>query len=87
MREVRHELQLSQQDVAHLAKLDTSNYGRIERGRSNPNLETLTRIATALDTTVSDLTRYITSEHVSPRDRRVTARTLIEARQNQLTDS
>ncbi|MBT1018088.1 helix-turn-helix transcriptional regulator [Canibacter sp. lx-72] len=83
IREVRHELQLTQQDVAHLSNIDISNYGRIERGKTNPNLETLTRIANALNTTVSDLTKYITSEYTSPKDRRITARHLIEAIEKQ----
>ncbi|MBK0418595.1 helix-turn-helix transcriptional regulator [Leucobacter sp. CSA1] len=80
VREIRLALGISQNDLAELALLHSSNLGKIERGEANPNLDTLTRIATALNTTVSDLTRYVTAEHVAPRERRVTAADLIRAR-------
>ena len=60
--------------------LHASNLGKLERGDANPNLDTLTRVATALETNVSDLTRYVSADHVSPIDRRVTVSDLIEAR-------
>lgn len=80
VRELRTRLGISQQDLAELAFLHPSNLGKLERGAANPNLDTLTRLAVALETTVSDLTCYVSAEHVSPRDRRVTASDLIRAR-------
>lgn len=86
VREIREALNLSQTDLAELSHVDPSNVGKIERGQANPKLDTLTRIATALDTTVSDLVRYVSAEHVAPRERRVTAIDLIRAREEQLRE-
>lgn len=80
VRELRSALGISQQDLADLAMLHASNLGKLERGEANPNLDTLTRVATALETNVSDLTRYVSADHVSPIDRRVTVSDLIRAR-------
>lgn len=63
--------------------MHVSNLGKIERGQANPNLATLTRIATALDTTLADLVRAVRPEHVPERDRRITARDLLHALNNQ----
>lgn len=84
VREVRLALGLSQLDLADLAHVHPSNIGKIERGQANPSLDTLTRIATALDTTVADVVRYVTPDHVGPRERRVSAADLIAARAEQL---
>ncbi len=50
---------LSQEAVAAAAAMDPSQYGRIERGRVDPGLRTVMRIARALDTTPSELLRGI----------------------------
>lgn len=64
---LRARLGLSQSRLAELARLHPSNLGRLERGTSNPNLDTLVRVATALGTTVSELTRSIaTRAHEQP---------------------
>lgn len=86
MKEIRNALNISQLDLAELSHVHPSNMGKIERGQANPSLDTLTRIATALDTTVADLVRYVTPEHVAPRERRVTAADLIRAREAQLRE-
>jgi transcriptional regulator with XRE-family HTH domain len=44
----RTKLALSQEEVAHLAGMNVSNYGKIERGLGNPNFHTLVRIAAVL---------------------------------------
>ena len=59
IRALRAQHGLSQARLAEVALLHPSNLGRLERGLSNPNLDTLVRIATALGTTVSELTRGI----------------------------
>jgi DNA-binding XRE family transcriptional regulator len=50
--ERRLELDLTQKQVAELAGLDQGDVSRIETGRANPTLDTLLRIAHALDARV-----------------------------------
>lgn len=54
MRRIRKERNLSQEDVAGRAGMHVTTYGRIERGESNPPLQTLEKIAKALRTSLSD---------------------------------
>lgn len=84
VRELRADLGISQRDLADLAMLDASNLGKLERGTANPNLDTLARLATVLETNVSDLTRYVAEHHVAPHERRITASDLIRARKQHL---
>jgi transcriptional regulator with XRE-family HTH domain len=49
VREARLALGLSQEDIAHLADMHVTNYGRVERGEANSELHTIVRLATALD--------------------------------------
>ncbi|MCU1514088.1 MAG: family transcriptional regulator [Microbacteriaceae bacterium] len=44
----RTRLALSQEEIANLAGMNVSNYGKIERGLGNPNFITLVRIAAVL---------------------------------------
>ena len=55
----RRALGLSQDAVAAAATMDQSQYSRIERGRVDPSIRTLTRVARALRTTPSELLRGI----------------------------
>ncbi|WP_158865572.1 helix-turn-helix domain-containing protein [Leifsonia sp. AG29] len=55
VREARIALGRSQEEIAHLAGMHVTNYGRIERGEANSELTTIVRIATALDTDPADL--------------------------------
>ena len=48
VKEQRRLIALSQDDVAHLAGMNVSNYGKIERGLSNPTFHTVVRIAAVL---------------------------------------
>jgi transcriptional regulator with XRE-family HTH domain len=48
VRAQRRIIALSQDDVAHLAGMNVSNYGKIERGLSNPTFHTIVRIAVVL---------------------------------------
>jgi transcriptional regulator with XRE-family HTH domain len=50
VRDARLALGLSQEDIAHLADMHVTNYGRVERGEANSELHTIVRLATALDT-------------------------------------
>jgi transcriptional regulator with XRE-family HTH domain len=55
----RRALGLSQDAVAAAAMMDQSQYSRIERGRVDPSIRTLTRVAGALRTTPAELLRGI----------------------------
>ena len=55
LRERRRELRLSQIDLAQRAGLEQAHISQLERGKLNPNLGTLAKIAEALDTTPSAL--------------------------------
>src|SRR6478736_3767533 len=49
VREARIALGMSQEDIANLADMHVSNYGRVERGEANSELHTIVRLATALN--------------------------------------
>lgn len=66
VRELRQDHGLSQQALAERAQVHASNLGKIERGLANPSIETIVRLARALDTSVSVLTEYITAPRLSP---------------------
>lgn len=66
LRERRLALSLNQEDVAHLAGLNVSNYARIDRGNGNPTFYTLIRLATVLGLAPSDLLLGFTSEQLPP---------------------
>jgi transcriptional regulator with XRE-family HTH domain len=57
---------LSQEAVAAAALMDQSQYSRIERGRVDPSIRTLTRVAVALGTTPSELLRGIAEDRPGP---------------------
>lgn len=84
VRELRQALGISQQDLADLAQLHATNLGKLERGRANPRLDTLARLAVALDTSIADIVRDVTPDDVVPKKRRVTAADLIRARNAEL---
>jgi transcriptional regulator with XRE-family HTH domain len=48
IRDQRTKLALSQEEIAHLADMNGSNYGKIERGLGNPNFHTILQIAAVL---------------------------------------
>ena len=49
IRNRRLELGRSQEDVAHKVGIDVSYFGQVERGKRNPTIGVLGRIADALD--------------------------------------
>ncbi|GAB3408780.1 hypothetical protein GCM10027515_26490 [Schumannella luteola] len=55
---------VTQMELANLAGLNVANYGRIERGIGNPNLDTLVRVAHVLGVEASTLIAGITAEHL-----------------------
>ncbi|BDZ49870.1 hypothetical protein GCM10025867_21110 [Frondihabitans sucicola] len=57
VRAERLRLGLSQDEVAHLAGMNVSNYGKIERGIGNPVLHTIVRLGAVLG---SDPAAFVT---------------------------
>lgn len=55
LRRIRKENRLTQEDVADKARLNSSYYGRIERGEINVTIETLIASARALNVEVPNL--------------------------------
>ena len=55
LRSIRQCLGLSQEEVAHLAGVHVTYLSGIERGRRNPSLKNIRRLAQALDTPVREL--------------------------------
>lgn len=51
----RKEIKLSQEALAHLAEVDRSHMGKIERGERNVTLLNILKIAQALETRPSEL--------------------------------
>lgn len=55
IRQLRKQRSLSQEEFAHLAELDRSYIGQIERGERNLSFSNLYKIASALDLRISEL--------------------------------
>lgn len=81
VRERRRLLGLSQEDVAHLADVHVTNYGRIERGASGPNFSTLLKIASVLAIDPGELVRGLDGSMVTTRPHKFTAAEFIRARE------
>jgi len=45
LRAARQKVGMTQADVANLAGMNLANYGKIERGKGNPTLDSLVRLA------------------------------------------
>ncbi|WP_271009431.1 helix-turn-helix domain-containing protein [Paucibacter sp. B51] len=57
IREIRLEAGMSQEDLAHGSQIDRAYMSSIERGRQNPGIISIARIAGALGLAVSELMR------------------------------
>lgn len=64
VRTARVQLGLSQENVADLAQIHVTSFGKIERGLCNPSLLTLVRIASVLGTEVAALAEGIGGDHL-----------------------
>jgi transcriptional regulator with XRE-family HTH domain len=58
VRQLRQAKGLTQEQLAFEAGLDLTYVGGIERGRRNPSLLVMARLAAALDANISDLVRH-----------------------------
>ena len=81
VRSARIELGLSQENVADLAQLHVTNFGKVERGLCNPSLLTLVRIASALGTDVAALADGIAGHHLPDEYRVVAADEFVRERE------
>jgi len=82
VREHRQTFALSQDDVANLAGLNVSNYGKIERGLSNPTFHTLLRIASVLGVDPSVFVQGLDGATLPPATETFTARDFVRERRN-----
>lgn len=57
MKRIREEKNMSQGDVFRATKIERAYISNLEAGRQNPTLETIEKIAHALDVEVSELTK------------------------------
>lgn len=80
IREARHRLNISLEDLGALSEISWTTIGKIERGASSPTAETLVRLATALEVDPGDFLTAVTSDDYGRRVHQLTARDLIAAR-------
>lgn len=66
IRELRRQLDLTQENAAEKIGMLAPNYSRIEQGRSNVTVDTLVRIANALDVPLLELFKAPKSRTVTP---------------------
>ena len=81
LRAIRTGMALSQEEVAHLAEIHPTNYGKLERGRANPSMETIIRICTVLGIEPGELLRGLTTADYPGHQHNVTAKEWLEARE------
>lgn len=71
----------SQEEIANLADIHVTNYGRVERGEANSELHTIVRLATALDTDPAELLAGLYGPQMVPeRERAYSVSDFIAAR-------
>ncbi len=80
IREQRLTFALSQDDIANLAGMNVSNYGKIERGLSNPTFHTIVRIASVLGTDPADFVTRLTAAQLPEPEGTFTAREFVRER-------
>ena len=59
---LREASNVSQQDIAGLCNIEKSNFSRIEAGRTNPTIYTLSKIAEHLNISLSELVNFEISQ-------------------------
>jgi transcriptional regulator with XRE-family HTH domain len=84
VREARIALGMSQEQIAGLADMHVTNYGRVERGEANSELHTIVRLATALDTDPGELLAGLYGDGMLPdRNRAYSVTDFLAARRAQ----
>lgn len=59
IREARHKMGVSQEELAHICGFDRTYISMLERGKRNPSFSNLARLSFGLETTVEELTKGI----------------------------
>ena len=59
LKQVRQEKNMTQSQLAETCKLDLDYIGKIERGKRQPSISTLFKIADALDIPVADILQSV----------------------------
>jgi transcriptional regulator with XRE-family HTH domain len=80
IRDRRLVLACSQEEIAHLAGMNVSNYGKIERGLGNPNFHTIVLIAAVLTIDPGSLMTGIGKGSLPPKSRAFTAADFVRER-------
>lgn len=80
MRAARIERGISLEDLGHLSEVNWTTIGKIERGVSSPTVESLVRIAGALEVDPGGFISGLGPDGYGERPHRLTARELIDAR-------
>ena len=87
IREQRLAFAISQDDVANLAGMNVSNYGKIERGLSNPTFHTIVRIAAVLGVDPASLVAGLDGSTLPPTAETFTARDFVRERTRRAPDA
>ena len=66
VRRARVALGVSQEEIAQLADMHVTNYGRVERGEANSELHTIVRLATALGVDPGELLSGLSGDGMLP---------------------
>jgi transcriptional regulator with XRE-family HTH domain len=80
LRDLRLKNACSQEEIANLASMNVSNYGKIERGLGNPELHTLIRLASVLGVDVAELLADIKGDALPEKRRVFTAKEFVRER-------
>ncbi|MFV0435665.1 MAG: helix-turn-helix domain-containing protein [Leucobacter sp.] len=80
VRSVRQHLGISLEDLGELSEISWTSIGKIERGVSSPTVETLVRLATALEVDPANFITGINADDYGGRAHRYSAREFITER-------
>ncbi|HEX4442829.1 MAG TPA: helix-turn-helix transcriptional regulator [Galbitalea sp.] len=80
LRALRLKTACSQEEIANLAGMNVSNYGKMERGSGNPEFLTLIRLASVLGADAAELVSGIGGETLPEKRRVFTAREFVSER-------
>ena len=68
LRKIREEKRMSQTEIAQSMKMLPNQYNKVENGKARPSLETLTKIAEALDVSLDVIVYGYSRNNVKPED-------------------
>lgn len=77
VKQLRIMREMTQQELAEAADISISFLGTIERGQKSPTIETVQRIADALDTTASDMMVFESTEQLADQRKKTQVRRLL----------